>query len=187
MTANISPTIITSKLFLGVVPSTQLGNVAWSDDGQCLFLTKRGVTVMVNSLSLHSDWADRQTPWLVSSMPPPPTLIDPNMISDKSGKEEGEEEDEAMDGQEEGESKSKPEVTRPEGGEVKWWSNVIEIQPTGPRDARYNWVGVNGRSAVFNEKPKCLHSDGTSWLLRNDEVNPRQAVWSPSGLSDLGG
>jgi hypothetical protein len=120
-------------------------------------------------------------------MPPPPTLIDPNMISDKAGKEEGEDEDEAMDGQEEGESKSKPEVTRPEGGEVKWWSNVIEIQPTGPRDARYNWVGVNGRSPVSYEKPKCLCSDGTSWLLRNDEVNPRQAVWSPSGLSDLGG
>jgi general transcription factor 3C protein 4 len=155
MTANISPTIITSKLFLGVVPSTQLGNVAWSDDGQCLFLTKRGVTVMVNSLSLHSDWADRQTPWLVSSMPPPPTLIDPNMISDKAGKEEGEDEDEAMDGQEEGESKSKPEVTRPEGGEVKWWSNVIEIQPTGPRDARYNWVGVNGRFLVYTETMKC--------------------------------
>jgi hypothetical protein len=47
MTANITPTIITSKLFLGAVPSTQLGNVAWNDDGQCLFLTKRGVTVMV--------------------------------------------------------------------------------------------------------------------------------------------
>jgi hypothetical protein len=47
MTANINPTIITSKLSLGVVPSTQLGNVSWSDDGQCLFLTKRGVTVMV--------------------------------------------------------------------------------------------------------------------------------------------
>jgi hypothetical protein len=47
MTAIITPTIITSKLFLGVVPSTQLGNVAWNDDGQCLFLTKRGVTVMV--------------------------------------------------------------------------------------------------------------------------------------------
>jgi len=52
MTANITPTIVTSKLFLGLVPSTQLGNVAWSDDGQCLFLTKRGVTVMV-CLSLH--------------------------------------------------------------------------------------------------------------------------------------
>ena len=55
MTANITPTIITSKLFLGLVPSTQLGNVAWSDDGQCLFLTKRGVTVMVNTLLLSSD------------------------------------------------------------------------------------------------------------------------------------
>lgn len=79
-------------------------------------------------------------------MPPPPTLIDPNMISDKAGKDEGDDEDEAMDGPEDGESKSKPEVRRPEGGEVKWWSNVIEIQPTGPRDARYNWIGVNGRS-----------------------------------------
>jgi hypothetical protein len=29
--------------------------------------------------------------------------------------------------------------------------------------------------------------EGTSWLLRDDEVRPRQAVWSPSGLSDLGG
>lgn len=48
MTAYITPTILTSKLFLGVVPSNQLGNVAWNDDGQCLFLTKRGATVMVH-------------------------------------------------------------------------------------------------------------------------------------------
>lgn len=54
MTANIAPTIVTSKLFLGLVPSTQLGNVAWSDDGQCLFLTKRGVTVMV--CPFHPSW-----------------------------------------------------------------------------------------------------------------------------------
>lgn len=75
-------------------------------------------------------------------MPSPPTLIDPNMLSEK-GKEDGEDEDEAMD--EEGETKSKADVTRPEGGEVKWWNNVIEIQPTGPRDPRYDWVGVTGR------------------------------------------
>lgn len=118
-------------------------------------------------------------------MPPPPTLIDPNMLSDKEGKAEGEDENEAMDGQEE-ETKSKPEATGPGGGEVKWWSNVIEIQPTGPRDARYNWVGVNGRSPASHRQVLMI-SDGTSWLLRNDEVNPRQAVWSPSGLSDLGG
>ena len=52
MTANITPTIITSKLFLGAVLSTQLGNVAWNDDGQCLFLTKRGATVMVGPQSI---------------------------------------------------------------------------------------------------------------------------------------
>lgn len=76
-------------------------------------------------------------------MPSPPTLIDPDMSNDKN-KEDGEDDDEAMDGTEEREVKSKPEVTRPEGGEVKWWSNDIEIQATGPRDERYNWVGVNG-------------------------------------------
>jgi hypothetical protein len=76
-------------------------------------------------------------------MPPPPTLIDPNMLNDKN-KEDGEDEDEAMDGAEEGVAKSKAEVTRPEGGEGKWWSNLIEVQATGPRDPRYNWIGVNG-------------------------------------------
>jgi hypothetical protein len=27
----------------------------------------------------------------------------------------------------------------------------------------------------------------SNWYMRNDDITPRQAVWSPSGLSDLGG
>lgn len=42
-------------------------------------------------------------------------------------------------------------------------------------------------SHLFDRDDVLIVVDGTSWLLRNDEVNPRQAVWSPSGLSDLGG
>jgi hypothetical protein len=29
--------------------------------------------------------------------------------------------------------------------------------------------------------------EGGSYYLRDEEATPRQAVWSPSGLSDLGG
>lgn len=54
MTASITPTILSSKSSIGIVPSTQLGNVAWNDDGQCMFLTKKGATVIVSDLDGYS-------------------------------------------------------------------------------------------------------------------------------------
>jgi hypothetical protein len=58
-----------------------------------------------------------------------------------------EDDDEEADGEEgSGTIGDAPEVRRPEGGEVKWWSNSIGILPDGPRDQRYGWVGVTGES-----------------------------------------
>jgi hypothetical protein len=50
MTVSITPTIISSKSSIGIVPSTQLGNVAWNDDGQCMFINKKGATIIVSDL-----------------------------------------------------------------------------------------------------------------------------------------
>lgn len=52
--ASITPTILTSKASTGTVPSTRLGNVAWSDDGQCLVLSKKEVVIMASLVLLHS-------------------------------------------------------------------------------------------------------------------------------------
>jgi len=112
----------------------------------------RSASIMLNA-SLGAT-ANSQTPWLVSSLPSPPTLIDPNMVNDKN-KEDGEDEDDTMDGPEDGDAKTKAEVTRSVGGEVKWWSNVVEIQPTGPKDPRYNWVGVNGEYQIIDKRRTC--------------------------------
>jgi hypothetical protein len=50
MTVSITPTIISSKSSIGIVPSTQLGNVAWNDDGQCMFINKKGATIIVSEM-----------------------------------------------------------------------------------------------------------------------------------------
>lgn len=47
MTVVQSPTILASRSSLGVIPSTARGNVSWSDDGQCLYITKRNVQILV--------------------------------------------------------------------------------------------------------------------------------------------
>ena len=42
-----SPIILTDKAFNAMAPASSRGNLSWSDDGQCLFITKRGVQIMV--------------------------------------------------------------------------------------------------------------------------------------------
>lgn len=91
-------------------------------------------------------------------MPAPPSLVDPSMLPDKNSKED--EDDGDGDGEGSGAIGDKPEVTRPEGGDIKWWSNPIEIQPTGPRDQRYNWTGVTGMSHCTQ---RCRRTDIGRW------------------------
>lgn len=65
-------------------------------------------------------------------------------VKGEEGDEEaGEGADEDMEGAKgegrEG-AKEEPEISRPAQGEVKWWSNVVEVG--GLKDKRYNWGGV---------------------------------------------
>lgn len=47
MTTRTLPTIIATRSVFGIIPSTTRRNVAWNADGQCLILTRQGVTVAV--------------------------------------------------------------------------------------------------------------------------------------------
>jgi hypothetical protein len=62
------------------------------------------------------------------------------------GDEEADDPDEDMDKPDEDGSGAKeaPEISRPAQGEVKWWSNLVEVG--GLRDKRYGWGGVDGTS-----------------------------------------
>jgi hypothetical protein len=44
------PTVLTSRGFAGQIPNTVLGNVAWNEDGQCLFLASKSVTIVVSEV-----------------------------------------------------------------------------------------------------------------------------------------
>ncbi|WVF71458.1 hypothetical protein IAT40_006262 [Kwoniella sp. CBS 6097] len=195
-------TILTSRSFPGISPSSRLGNVSWSEDGQCLFLTRKGVSIA--------------TPHLATTLPPPATLVDPNMsienplhqlneakrraalasiTGNSNGNSLSDEEDEdaenpygAGDGEDRpgagpgpgaggsGSSGSKQKtlrrIKRPKNGEIRWWNTGIEIDKDGSRDDVYGWAEVGEESTA---------------VLREKEVTTRQAIWSPSNLSDIGG
>ena len=50
MTVKAESVILTSRPFPGNIPSSRIGNIAWSDDGQCLFVTRKGVNIMVGDV-----------------------------------------------------------------------------------------------------------------------------------------
>ncbi|WRT66351.1 uncharacterized protein IL334_003306 [Kwoniella shivajii] len=168
------PTVLASRNFPGIIPSTSHHNVSWSDDGQCLFITRKGVNIV--------------TPHLTTTLPPPTTLVDPTSSLDNPTaaineskrraalQAEADSEDEGLDTFEDtaipSEKKGKWRMRRPNNGEIRFWSTGIEIDKDGSREDVYGWSDIGDEiTAVYTEK----------------EVTTRQAIWSPSGLSDLGG
>ncbi|WVQ99399.1 hypothetical protein IAU59_006532 [Kwoniella sp. CBS 9459] len=197
-------TIITSRSFPGVGPSTRLGNVAWSEDGQCLFVTRKGVNIV--------------TPHLATTLPPPATLVDPtisienplqqlneakrraalasitgagagNGLSDDDDDEEGDNaygdgvamgEDEnsgstnrsGLGSSSGGNKRDRARMKRPKNGEIRWWNTGIEVDKDGSRDDVYGWAEVGEESTA---------------ILKENSITTRQAIWSPSNLSDIGG
>nr|XP_019010931.1 uncharacterized protein I206_04236 [Kwoniella pini CBS 10737]OCF49712.1 hypothetical protein I206_04236 [Kwoniella pini CBS 10737] len=173
----VSPTILTSRTFPGIIPSTSHHNVSWNDDGQCLFLTKKGVNIV--------------TPYLTTTLAPPPTLVDPSLslenpssvINESRRKaalaigEDGSDDDgldtfEEVPSGPEKQSKGKGKRRRPKAGEIKFWATGIEVDKDGKRNEYYGWNDIG---------------DEISTVLTEREITTRQAIWSPSGLSDLGG
>lgn len=93
---------------------------------------------------------------MVSSLPPPPTLVDPHLVIesataavnkgqkafDAAKAEPDDDMDEAP--QAGGSSDVKPEVKKLKDGELQWWQNDVEIAPHTRKDTRYGWEGVEG-------------------------------------------
>nr|XP_018263108.1 uncharacterized protein I303_04599 [Kwoniella dejecticola CBS 10117]OBR85266.1 hypothetical protein I303_04599 [Kwoniella dejecticola CBS 10117] len=179
----VPPTILATRAFPGILPSTSHHNVAWNDDGQCLFITKKGVNIV--------------TPYLTTTLAPPPTLIDPSLSlenpssivhesrrkaalalagEDDASDEEPLEEamDDGLNGSEK-KDKGKGKMRRPINGEIRFWSTGIEVDRDGKRNEIYGWNDVGGEYAYI------------STVITEKEATTRQAIWSPSGLSDLGG
>ncbi|WWC94150.1 hypothetical protein V866_000989 [Kwoniella sp. B9012] len=182
-TYDIPPAILTSRVFPGIIPSTSHHNVSWNDDGQCLFVTKKGVNIL--------------TPHLTTTFAPPPTLVDPSLslenpssainnekrraasaafvvddnLSDEDGLDNYDET--PLPSKNGGKGKGKEtKVRRPRKGEIKFWNTGVEVDTSRKRDEVYGWDDVGDEiTSVVSEK----------------EITTRQAIWSPSGLSDLGG
>jgi len=159
MTIQGGPTILVTRGFPGIIPSTSHGNVAWSDDGQCLAITKKGVLIIVclcrfQCLLLKLKLG--QTPYLTSSIAPPAHLIDPNLNLEHpiqtlnkakrraKALEEGENlsDDDAAGG--EGSSGSRKPLRRPNGGEVRFYTTAIEADIMGGRESMYGWSELGG-------------------------------------------
>ncbi|CAD6590366.1 MAG: hypothetical protein TREMPRED_005716 [Tremellales sp. Tagirdzhanova-0007] len=172
MTVKAESVILTSRPFPGNIPSSRIGNIAWSDDGQCLFVTRKGVNIM--------------TPHLTSSITPPTRLMpDPsleystaviNQTKRKSkareraetGAEGGVEDEVDRDHR----PRSGYQLRRPKQGELLWHNTGIEIDGDGGRSRMYGWTEVGaGSSGAFVDK----------------EAATRAANWSPSAVNDLGG
>ncbi|WVR07016.1 hypothetical protein IAU60_004055 [Kwoniella sp. DSM 27419] len=170
-------TLLATRSFAGTLPSSSLHNVSWSDDGQCLFITRKGVQIV--------------TPHLTTALPPPPTLADPGLTIEhptallnearrkaalQAALGGSDDENEGGEGQEVHVASSSKQpvvkVPRPPGGEVKLWTTGIEVDKDSLREDVYGWSDVG---------------DESSAILREKDVTARQAIWSPSGLSDLGG
>ncbi|WWC89352.1 uncharacterized protein L201_004274 [Kwoniella dendrophila CBS 6074] len=187
------PTILATRIFPGILPSTSQHNVSWNEDGQCLFITKKGVNIL--------------TPHLTTTFSPPPTLVDPTLqlkdnnnnssnVRNQAGNsfvvEDGASDDDEVDldgGLDEplisgldntttnnnnnsSKVKSKIRMKRPKNGEIKFWNTGIELDKEGKRNDHYGW----------NE-----YNDEIDTVLIEKDVTTRQAIWSPSGLTDLGG
>ena len=103
-----------------------------------------------------------QTPYLTSTLPPPPELVDSNMSFDYPVAPMSKEKlarhrpprEESMDiemGSEAtpapgaaGPSSSGARIPKPPAGEVKWWSTGSEVDRDGQRDWYYGWTDMGG-------------------------------------------
>jgi hypothetical protein len=91
-----------------------------------------------------------------------------------------------MDGTRSGGREDK--LPRPTGGEVPIFVNGVEIPLDRARDDVYGWNDVGGESAVDSNRDerRLMRSDEHSASVFTEDPTVRSAVWSPSGLSDLG-
>jgi hypothetical protein len=131
-----TPTLLSSRQYPGHILSTALGNLAWSDDGQILYVYSQGIRILVCCVSFsHSPRAPahNQTPYLLSSLPAPPIRIE--SITGPQGSRKADDND----------STSRGNARRPPGGEVAWYENGVS-QVSAAAEERYQWTEVGGES-----------------------------------------
>lgn len=98
---------------------------------------------------------------MVSSLPPPPAFVDPNLVIESANQAanrgqkaydaaKAEQEDDDMDGVEASGSNSiiKAEVNTMKGEALQWWQNDVEIATHARKDDRYGWADVAGKSSL---------------------------------------
>lgn len=79
-------------------------------------------------------------------------------------------------------------MRRPQGGEVQWWRTGFAVNPEGDNDRldAYAWEDTGGEFPPIWNRFK-LTADHLSAMIGDKEAFVRKIVWSPSGLSELGG
>ncbi|KAL1405531.1 hypothetical protein Q8F55_009169 [Vanrija albida] len=157
------PVLITSRRVPGRVASLSRRNVSWSADGQCLLVSRHGVSIT--------------TPHLISTLPAPSVPLNSSIydaFAPKSMLEDGDDEPDVKDEIDvDGDDAAAPppKIPRPGGGEVRWWMTSVQFDSNRQREDVYEWADVG---------------DEYSAVLTDNNRHIRGAAWSPSCLSRIG-
>ncbi|KIR77247.1 general transcription factor 3C polypeptide 4 [Cryptococcus gattii EJB2] len=161
MSSDISPIILSSRVFRGASSDPTYRGVSWSNEGQCMVVTPRAITIL--------------TPHIASSLPPPRNPL----TSQQSMKiSEAQKISNIKSGAQSTESgynndTQQPKARRLKGGGIQWWSTTIDVEINEEREWLYGWGDASSNYLAMVE------TDGKGATVR-------QAAWSPSGLSNLG-
>ena len=102
-----------------------------------------------------------KTPYLTSTLPPPPMLVDPNMTIEyppalvNKAKRKAEEDTMDVDGDLDDINDPGPStrVRRSPNGDVRWWNTGIEVDKDGGRNKLYGWSEVGGECHFCDDIP----------------------------------
>jgi hypothetical protein len=138
-----------------------------------------------------------QTPYIVSTLQPPATLVDPHLnieyattAVNRAKKKALAAEDGDVDmADEEPVSGPSKRCRRPVGGETSFWQTEIGIdaEVSKERSDHYGWTDLGGEFDFSIYSLNRLISDESNGTISDRDVYVKKAIWSPSGLSELGG
>ncbi|OWZ68960.1 general transcription factor 3C polypeptide 4 [Cryptococcus neoformans Bt63] len=161
MTFDTSPTLLSSRVFRGASSDPMYRGVSWSNEGQCMVITPRTITIL--------------TPHIASSLPPPRNPLTSQQSMKISEAQKLSNIKPGIRTTENGYNNSTQQfkARRLDGGGVQWWSTTINVEINEEREWLYGWGDV---------------SDNYLTMVETDSkgATVRQATWSPSGLSNLG-
>lgn len=146
MSSDISPIILSSRVFRGASSDPTYRGVSWSNEGQCMVVTPRAITILVrhftsSSLSPKLTLLTTKTPHIASSLPPPRNPL----TSQQSMKiSEAQKISNIKSGTQPTESgynndTQQPKARRLKGGGIQWWSTTIDVEINEEREWLYGW------------------------------------------------